>query len=383
MKRRLVILTEIISPYRIPLFNALAQCESMNLHVMFLAETDPNLRQWQVYKEEIKFSYQVLPSWRKRLGRYNVLLNRGLGGALADAAPDVILCGGYSYVASWQALAWACSRGIPFLLWSESNAQDLRRGFALVESLKGTFLEKCSSFVVPGRSAMEYLRAHNIKEDMIFTAPNAVDNEFFAIAAARAREHERSRRRELGLPERYFLFVGRLVREKGVYDLLSAYAKLNEPVRRQIGLVFVGDGALRRRLEEQAASISPGVVRFTGFAHREQLAEYYALAQTLILPTYSDTWGLVVNEAMACSLPVILSRAAGCAVDLVKENCNGLLVAPRDVEVLASAMTNLAHQYELCKTMGARSSQHISQYSPAEWTKGIVRAIEMTGRKRD
>jgi 1,2-diacylglycerol 3-alpha-glucosyltransferase len=383
MKRCLVILTEIISPYRIPLFNALAECESMNLHVMFLAETDPNLRQWQVYKEEIKFSYQVLPSWRKRLGRYNVLLNRGLGRALADAAPDVILCGGYSYLASWQALAWAHSRGIPFFLWSESNAQDLRRGFVLVESLKSTFLKKCNGFVIPGCSAMEYLRAHSINEDMIFTAPNAVDNEFFAIAAAHAREDESSRRRALGLPERYFLFVGRLVREKGVYDLLSAYAKLSERVRRQIGLVFVGDGALRRRLEEQAASISPGVVRFTGFAHREQLAEYYAFAQTLILPTYTDTWGLVVNEAMACGLPVILSRAAGCAADLVKENCNGLLVAPRDVEALASAMASLADQPELCGTMGARSSQHVSEYSPAKWAKGVVRAIEMTGRKRD
>ena len=83
MRRRLVILTEIISPYRIPLFNALAQLAEVDLHVIFLAETDPTLRQWQVYKEEIRFSYQILPSWRKRVGRYNVLLNRGVGRALA------------------------------------------------------------------------------------------------------------------------------------------------------------------------------------------------------------------------------------------------------------------------------------------------------------
>ena len=76
MKRRLVILTEIISPYRIPLFNILAQHAEVDLHVIFLAETDPTLRQWQVYKDEIQFSYQVLPSWRRRLGRYNILLNR-------------------------------------------------------------------------------------------------------------------------------------------------------------------------------------------------------------------------------------------------------------------------------------------------------------------
>ena len=96
MRRRLVILTEIISPYRIPLFNALAQHPEVDLHVIFLAETDPSLRQWQIYKEEIDFSCQVLPSWRKRVGRYNVLLNRDVGRALVEAAPDVILCGGYN-----------------------------------------------------------------------------------------------------------------------------------------------------------------------------------------------------------------------------------------------------------------------------------------------
>jgi len=376
MKHRLVILTEIISPYRIPLFNALAQLECVDLHVIFLAETDPNLRQWQVYKEEIKFSYEVLPSWRKRLGRYNVLLNRRLAGALTAAAPEAILCGGYSYVASWQALLWARSHHVPFLLWSESNLQDLRRGHRFVEVLKREFLQKCSAFVVPGHSAGEYLRSLKIKEDRIFTAPNAVDNDFFAAAAAAIRRNAAAQRKELGLPDRYFLFVGRLVREKGVFELLSAYAKLDERLRQQIGLVFVGDGPSRRQLEEQAASISPGEVRFAGFAQREQLAAYYALADVLILPTYTDPWGLVVNEAMACGLPVILSRVAGCAADLLQENSNGLLIPPHDTLALATAMENLGNRPEVCAAMGANSAQHIARYSPAEWSMGIAHTLE-------
>jgi 1,2-diacylglycerol 3-alpha-glucosyltransferase len=379
MTRRLVILTEIISPYRIPLFNALARHEGVDLHVIFLAETDPNLRQWQVYKEEIKFSYQVLPSWRKRAGRFNVLLNRNLARALAAAAPQAILCGGYNYLASWQALYWARSRGIPFLLWSESNLQDFRRGFALVELLKSYFLHRCTGFVVPGCSAQEYLRAHEIEDSIIFTAPNAVDNGLYAGEAAVARQHAPTLRKELSLPNRYFLFVGRLVREKGVFELLSAYAKLDARLREQIGLVFVGDGPSRRQLEEQAASISLGVIRFAGFAQRQRLATYYALAATLILPTYTDTWGLVVNEAMACSLPVILSRAAGCAADLVKDNWNGLLIPPQDVASLAVAMENLATHPELCTMMGANSMLHISRYSPAEWSLGIAHAVQSIG----
>jgi glycosyltransferase involved in cell wall biosynthesis len=384
MRRRLVILTEIISPYRIPLFNALATHADVDLHVIFLAETDPGLRQWQIYKEEIRFSYQILPSWRKRIGRYNVLLNRGVGRALAAAAPDVILCGGYSYVASWQSLIWARSHQVPFFLWSESNLQDQRRGLALVEFLKAEFLRKCTGFVVPGPAAQEYLCAgKKIREDIIFTAPNAVDNELFATASAAARRDATAARREFHLPERYFLFVGRLVREKGVFELLSAYAKLEESMRRQVGLVFVGDGSSRQRLQEQASTISPGSIRFAGFAQREQLAAYYALAEMLILPTYTDTWGLVVNEAMACGLPVILSRAAGCAVDLIREDWNGLLVPPEDVSSLTFAMRSIASQPDLRAIMGPNSAQHISHYSPMAWASGIATMVGAAGGMHD
>jgi 1,2-diacylglycerol 3-alpha-glucosyltransferase len=382
MKRRLVIMTEIISPYRIPLFNALAGHEGVDLHVVFLAETDPDLRQWRVYKEEIKFSYQVLPSWRKRVGGYNLLLNRGLGSALSAITPDVILCGGYNYVASWQALVWARIHNTPFLLWSESHSHESRQVLPLMEFLKDEFLHRCAGFVVPGRLALEYLRAHKIRADVMFTAPNAVDNHLFATAAEHAQRNAATLRGELNLPDRYFLFAGRLVREKGVFELLSAYAKLDERVRQRVGLVIAGDGESRRQLEDEAASISPGVVRFAGFAHREQLATYYALAETLVLPTYSDAWGLVVNEAMACGLPVILSRAAGCAPDLVRENWNGLLIPPRDVPSLAAAMESLASQPDLRASMGANSRQLISTFSPEAWSAGIAGAIGATAGAR-
>ncbi len=161
--------------------------------------------------------------------------------------------------------------------------------------------------------------------------------------------------------------------------MLSSYAKLDGQLRQQVGLVFVGDGPVRRQMEEQASSISPGVIRFAGFAQREQLATYYALSEILILPTYTDPWGLVVNEAMACGLPIILSRIAGCAADLVKENWNGLLIQPRDISSLADAMQNLGNHPDVCVTMGANSAQHIAHYSPVEWSAGIARALASLG----
>ncbi|HLZ41055.1 MAG TPA: glycosyltransferase family 4 protein [Candidatus Sulfotelmatobacter sp.] len=382
MTRRLVIITEIISPYRIPLFNELAQRRDVDLHVIFLAETDPGLRQWTVYKNEINFSYQVLRSWRKQIGRFHWLLNSGLGRALKSSRPDVIVCGGYNYLASWQALLWARIHSTPFFLWSESNAQDLRSGHALLELLKTEFLSQCMGYVVPGRSAAEYLRSRGIRQQRIFTAVNAVDNERFHADAESVRCDAARLRNDLGLPARYFLFTGRLVREKGVFELLAAYAKLEGHLREQVGLVFVGDGAAREALEEESRAITPGMIKFTGFIQREQLAAYYALADVFILPTYTDTWGLVVNEAMTCGLPILLSRAAGCAADLVTEDWNGHIVPSRSVTALASVMGTFASQPDLCARMGANSRKRILDYSPQQWCEGIVRMMASVGDGR-
>ncbi len=374
MKHRLAIVTEIISPYRIPLFNDLAQHPAVDLHVIFLADTDPGLRQWRVYKEEIRFSYEVLSSRRMRLGSTQLLLNRGMAGALQAFRADAILCGGYNYAASWQALAWARRRKVPFLLWSESHSHELRRTRRLVEFLKNEFLHRCSGFVVPGRLAREYLHLRGIEDGIIFCAPNAVDNQLFGRAAAAARANSTVLRKELNLPDRYLLFVGRLVREKGIFELLQAYAQLDASVREQVGLVFAGDGEQRARLAQQSEGIA-GAVHFAGFVHREQLAAYYALAEALILPTYTDTWGLVVNEGMACGLPLVVSDSAGCAPDMVREGWNGLLVPPRDIARLASALNTLATRSDLRTTMSQNSSQLIAEFSPRQWSAGVARAI--------
>ena len=372
MIRRLVIVTEIISPYRIPLFNELSKEQDVDLHVLFLSETDPSLRQWQVYKEEIRFSYEVLPSWRRRVGRFNVLLNTGMRDALQAKSPEAILCGGYNYLASWQALSWARKHNVPFLLWSESNAQDQRSGHVTVEFLKQVFLERCSGYVVPGKSAREYLLEKGIADDKIFIARNAVDNKLFAELAAEARQRAAFRRKELNLPDRYFLFVGRLVREKGVFELLLAYAKLEDSISSRVGLVFVGDGQSRGQLEAEARTIDVGRICFPGFAPRQVLASYYALAEALILPTYTDPWGLVVNEAMACGLPVILSHVAGCGPDLVREGWNGLLVPPREVSALKTAMETMLNNPDVMAEMGANSERLISEYSPEHWSRSIA-----------
>lgn len=373
-KRRVLILSEIISPYRIPVFNALAEDGRLELHVVFLSETDSGLRQWRVYKDEIRFSHEVLPSTRFRAGRSSLLLNWKLRSCLGRFEPEVIICGGYNYVASWGALWWTKKNGAELVLWCESNRYDARSGRGLVESLKSYFVSHCDRFVVPGQASREYLRVMGVEDHTISIAPNAVDNEWFRTRAESIRAQSAEFRARFSLPERFLLFVGRLVAEKGVFDLLAAYNRLPEELRASTGLIFAGDGPDKTQLERQARLTTPGAICFPGFLHREELAGLYALAAALVLPTRSDPWGLVVNEAMACGLPIVVSDVAGCACDLVENGWNGYVVPPRDVPKLTAAIELLMQNQQLAKKMGERSVERIRGYSPEACAEGLAAA---------
>jgi len=374
MSCRLVIITEIIAPYRIPVFNALALISGIDLHVIFLADTDPTQREWKIYDNEIHFSYEVLPNWHTRLTRtLYLLLNRGMKSALRRNSPDVIVCGGYNYLACWQALFWARHRNVPVLLWCESTVRELRSHPWLTKHSKQRFVHSCSGFVVPGISSRRYVASFGIPDEEVVTAPDAVDTAFFSRLADQARAG-RERLQELKLPEAYFLYVGRLVREKGIFDLLTAYEKMSPQARKQFSLLYVGDGADRAQLLQRAVSIQPGNVHWAGFVHREQLPAYYALAHAFVLPTWSDPWGLVVNEAMACGLPIVVTDAAGCAADLVSNMWNGYVIPPRDVAQLSSVLQAFAADPSLSRTMGQRSRERIVQFSPEHCAEGLATA---------
>jgi glycosyltransferase involved in cell wall biosynthesis len=374
LKPKVAIITEIIAPYRIPVFNALAERPEIDLHIVFLSETDPTLRQWQVYKDEIQFRYEILRSWRWRVGGHNLLLNRGLHSTLRRLNPDVVIAGGYNYAACWSAAYWAKAASIPFLLWTESTIHDQRKKYPLVEFAKKRFLNLCSGFIVPGKSSLQYLEQLGVPENQMTTAPNAVDTSLFSNLADAARGNPAVLRARHNLPSQYFLFVGRFVREKGVFDVIEAYSQLPPEIRNEIGLVFVGDGPARTALHDQSR-ILQGNVQFPGFLHREELAQVYGLAEAFIFPTLSDPWGLVVNEAMACGLPVIASSVAGCTADLVEDSVNGVLVEPHDIPHLTLAMENLAKNPEMRLGMGRKSRERIDFYSPDAWAAGMIKAV--------
>jgi glycosyltransferase involved in cell wall biosynthesis len=371
---RVALLTEIISPYRIPVFNALARLKGIELHVIFLAETDPTQRDWLVYKDEIEFSYEVLPAWRWRWGGWHILVNRGMWSALGRCRPNSILCGGYNHPAFWEALTWTKFHSAHFAAWIESTSLDQRHPSVLSKFFKQMFIRNCVSFAVPGKSSADYVRSMGAPAERIHTAPNAVDIRRFATLARLVREREQQCRAELVLPRRYFLYAGRIVPEKGVFQLLEAYTRLAPELRSQVGLVFVGEGTARNELMKNAANINPGTVVFPGFAQRDQLAAFYALAEVLVFPTLSDPWGLVVNEAMACGLPIIATDVAGCTADLVHDRENGYVIPVANVGELADAMAAVARDPQMASRMGECSARLIESFSPESCAAGLARA---------
>jgi glycosyltransferase involved in cell wall biosynthesis len=243
-----------------------------------------------------------------------------------------------------------------------------------VEALKSSFLKKCDRFVVPGKASFKYLQSLGSPETKIATAPNAVDNNLFAAQAAKVRGAAPEFRRKLKLPDRFILFVGRLVPEKGVFDLLAAYARLEGSLRSAIALVFAGDGISKRELKSRAGQVNPGNIIFTGFLHREDLPAYYALAEVLVLPTHSDPWGLVVNEAMACGLPIIVTDVAGCSDDLVSNGWNGYVIPARDSDKLKHAIDAVVRCPQKRQEMSERSFQRIRDFSPDACAAGLASA---------
>lgn len=243
-----------------------------------------------------------------------------------------------------------------------------------MESLKAYFLSRCDRFAVPGKASFEYLQSLGSAAESISIAPNAVDNDRFRLQAESIRGCSSEFCEKLGLPSRFLLYVGRLVPEKGVFDLLGTYAELDPTIRSTVGLVFAGNGQCKAELEWQAQKISPGLVCFPGFLHREDLAGLYALADALILPTHSDPWGLVVNEGMACGLPIIVTSVAGCSADLVEDGWNGYVVPPHDPEELHAAMDLLLRDSHLRQEMSVNSRRRIRAYSPEDCAEGLAAA---------
>ena len=341
-------------------------------------------------------------------------LSTSLGNALDSFGPDVVVIPGWSGRAAFLAMSWCVRRRIPAVVMSESTAHDeARKGWQ--EWVKRRYLSLASAALVGGTPHRDYLRQLGMPDDRIFEGYDAVDNDYFA------RESERWRSADRSCPP-YFLASNRFIRKKNLFRLLAAYARYrnrhNEERKtknkdRTNGpwpLVLLGDGEDKAVLLKHARSLgltlaerapwesptkhdAPGTkneepgtkntreenpsVFLPGFRQIDELPRFYAHAGAFVHASTTEQWGLVVNEAMASGLPVVVSERCGCAPDLVKEGENGWTVDPFDEAALAEKFHKVALLPETERAaLGAASCRIIANWGPAKFAEGLRTAAE-------
>ena len=367
----------VLAPYSIPRFAALQTLRPDDrLLVMALGSTE-RIREWQVQKASLGFEYaEAFPGETVENIAPHALAERVMGW-LDDSDPEAVVIAGYYYPAMRAAARWAQRRGRASIFMGDSQWVDQRRN-ALREWAKGWWVRRhYDAAFAAGERTVEYLMRMGFPRERIWTGYDVVDNQAFAGGAAAARSQGDSLRNRLGLPKRYFLFVGRFAPEKNVFRMLEAYARYQQAAGwRAWGLVLVGGGPLEMELRARAQELRDVV--FAGFQQGDAVSPYYGLASSLVLLSISETWGLVVNEAMAAGLPVLVSHRCGCVPELVRPGVNGYVCDPLDTEGMARFMGVMASDTADTEKMGEASRQIVGLYTPETWAQTLGDCIERT-----
>jgi glycosyltransferase involved in cell wall biosynthesis len=303
--------------------------------------------------------------------------------ALEGFSPAVVFIPGWSSRAAFAALRWCVKNQVPVVAMSESTAWDEKRK-PWKEWLKRQIVKLCSTALAGGTPHQDYLIQLGMPAERIFLGYDAVDNNYFSIKAEESRKQEAAGRKQFGLPQNYFLASNRFIEKKNLPRLLEAYASYRQ--RAENGerkteiwnLVLLGDGPLRETLNSQLSTLNLHThMLLPGFQQYPALPAYYGLARAFVHASTSEQWGLVVNEAMASGLPVLVSNRCGCARDLVREGVNGFTFDPYHVEQLAKQMLKLSTlSSSRLSTMGAESQRLIANWGPGRFASGLKAAAE-------
>jgi 1,2-diacylglycerol 3-alpha-glucosyltransferase len=291
---------------------------------------------------------------------------QALGPVLEAQRPEALVIAGYHHPAMRAAFAWARRQSVPAILLSDSQQRDRRR-FWILEHLKGQWLRRhCTAAFVAGSRAAAYLEQLGLPSDRLWRGYDVVQNDHF-----HPREHPTA-----AAPQ--FLYVGRFAPEKNLDRLLQAYHCYRHTTDASPwDLVLVGDGpqaAALRTLAHQL-DLGPGV-QWAGFRQWAELPTYYHQAAALVLPSLSEPWGLVVNEAMAAGLPILASTQCGCVPDLVFPGINGALFSPWDVAQLAQVLHQFSQRSpDHRQRMGQASQRLIAHYTPDHWALALTDCV--------
>lgn len=262
-------------------------------------------------------------------------------------------------------------------MMSASQEHDATR-LGLREAIKSRVVGACDAALVGGRLQHDYIVQLGMPRERVFLGYDAVDNRHFSNGADRARSDAASLRRLHGLPERYILASARFIPKKNLDKLVTAFARALEITPAPHHLVILGDGPGRAGLQAAIASADLGSrVVLAGFKDYESLPAFYGLADAFVHVSLAEQWGLVINEATAAGLPLVVSNVCGAAAELIEPGNNGVLVDPKDVEGMAHALQHIMTLSDAEReAMGQASRRIVADWGTERFADGLRKASE-------
>lgn len=370
--------------YKVPLWRELAGREEVSLTVYYCMLPDSG-QQGAGFGVEFSWDVPLLDGYRhevlQNVAREPSVVSfrgcdtPGISRVIRAGGFDAFLVNGWVVKSCIQALL-ACRRsGVPCMVRGEANM--LRRRATWKRFGHRLLLRQFARYLCIGEANRQFYAANGVKESVMFRVPYGVDNDRFAEASRRT-EPGRAAMREkwdIAVDATVVLFCGKLEPKKRPVDLMQAFAAMHARHPGRSHLLVAGDGPLMDACRQIAARAGLPVT-FVGFVNQSELPDVYTASDVLVLPSDSgETWGLVVNEAMACGLPAIVSDQVGCCLDLVSDSQTGYIYPCGDVACLSDLLDTMVTCPEDGRAMGRRARQRVSDYGIDVAAEGIVKAL--------
>jgi 1,2-diacylglycerol 3-alpha-glucosyltransferase len=353
---------------RLQSLHELCQQNDTRVTALELARTESTYA-WRADIDDLPFSLiTLLPDQVLQQVSLSKVIQR-LFQQLNQLNPDTVAIAGYNHPALLAALVWCRLRGKPAVLMSASWDQTpAPTGWQ--RQLKRMLIGQYKAALVGGTPQKRCLENLGMSADQIFVGYNVVNNAVFH--PSRIAHHPNPCDRP------FFLMVVRYIPEKNLPNFLQAYAQYCAQAQAQAwDLVLCGNGPLKPQVDAQIAELNLGErIHQPGFLQQAELMPYFAHAQCLLLPSISETWGLVINEAMAAGLPVLVSNKCGCHADLLVEGETGFTLQPEDPTAMAEKLLRISSDPSTAQQMGAAALQHIQKYAPETFARGLFQAAQ-------
>jgi glycosyltransferase involved in cell wall biosynthesis len=380
--------------YHAPWFRALAEHPEINLEVLYCHRATPQEQAGAGFNVEFDWDVSLLDGYDHRFLQ-NVARQPSLNGFAGLDTPeisdivkaenfDAVIVNGWNYKSAWQAMRACWRTKTPVMVRSDSHLHT-ERSFskrAAKLPLYRWFIPKVDACCAVGTWSRDYFLHYGARADRIFIVPHVVDVDFFRKEAETLRPQRAELRRAWQLDDEaaVFLFAGKFVEKKRPLDFIRAIAMANSDGKKVMGLM-VGDGPLRQTCENEVMSTS-APIRFTGFLNQSKMPMAYAAADALVLPSDGgETWGLVVNEAMASGRPCFVSDRVGCGPDLIVAGETGEVFPLGDIAALSSLHGSYAHRQRDLTGMGARAEQAAARYSIGAAVSGVIDAVNAVSNR--